>query len=64
MDPNATLMAWAMAVLNEDREAANEAHAALTIWMGREDFEPDWGVGGRPSKRQFDSYDYGTGRIS
>lgn len=52
MDPNETLKRWAIAVIEEDRDAANEAYFALRAWIERGGFEPSWGAG-LPSRRQF-----------
>lgn len=63
MDPNAALKEWWRAVLEENREAANEAYFNIRSWLERGGFEPDWTKYGQRFRQTFFRYNPRTGRV-
>lgn len=61
MDPNETLRLLAIALLEEDRDAAREHYENLRTWLERGGFEPAWT---HLSRKQFFQFDPSTGMLS
>lgn len=62
MDPNQTYSDWVRALLEENAEAAREAHHALRVWLDRGGFEPV-AFDNPLAKRQFTQFDSTEGRL-
>lgn len=63
MDPNETYTLWVRALLEEDADAAREFHGYLKTWLERGGFPPRAFETSPFARRQFDQFNYSTGRI-